>query len=239
MTNASLLGAEQSPPDQRDYQFVSLLTPDQQAVVLPSRYRADPVPPRIAQVGGTCTGASSTYMRLYQQRKDLGAWLKLDYLWLYTQQKAIDGIPGEGSTLRASMQILRHKGQALTINGGGVPAKNKIATYYAIPPDVEALKRAIYTYGGIVVAGPWAESDFYPEANGVLAKPKAQTKQAGGHAFYVLGWDDVRKAFLCLNTWPLPWGYQGTGVFFYPYERVNDPKWGLWESWKAIDITNS
>lgn len=242
----SLLGAVQSPPDPKDYQFVSLLTPDQQAIVLPPRFRADPVPPRIAQVGGTCTAASSTYMRLHQQKKDLGAWLKLDYQWLYREEKKIDGIPGEGSTLRAAMRVLRGKGQALLIPGGGEPAKNRISTYYAIPASAEALKRAIFTYGGIVMAGPWAETDFHPEANGVLKAPKKNTPQAGGHAFYALGYDDGRQcddgtrgAVLCLNTWPLPWGYNGTGVFFYPYSRVSDPDWGIWEAWKAIDLQKS
>jgi len=234
--DVSLLGAVQSPPDVHDFQFASLLTPEQQAVALPPRFRADPVPPRIAQVGGTCTAASSTYMRLFQQKKDLGAWLKLDYQWLYREEKRIDGIPGEGSTLRAAMSILKNKGQALTVAGGGVAAKNKISAYYAISQNVTALKRAIYTYGGIVVAGPWAETDFHPEANGVLKAPQTQ---AGGHAFYVLGWDDARQAFLCLNTWSLPWGYQGSGVFFYPYSRVPDANWGLWESWKAIDLPKS
>jgi hypothetical protein len=235
MTDVSLLGAVQSPPDNRDYQFASLLTPEEAAVALPGYYQANPVPPRIAQVGGTCTAASSTYMRMYQQKLDLGAWLKLDYQWLYAEEKKIDGIQGEGSTVRAAMTILKNKGQAIVGNAAAA-VKNRISAYYAIPINVESLKRAIFTYGGIVVAAPWANSYFKPGANGVLPKPDTL---AGGHAFYVVGWNDTLKVFICINSWSLPWGYQGRGVFFLPYSVVSDPNWGLWEAWKAVDLPHN
>jgi len=228
----ALLGAEPSPKDVRDYDITSLLTPEQQAVVLPKTYWTRPVPPRIDQEGGTCTAASSTLMRYQAQKNDLGVWVPLSYKWLYAKQKEIDGIDSEGSTLRASMQILRWRGQALTTPGGGNPAKNKITSYYAIPRAVEDLKRALYQYGVIVVAGPWAQEWMRTDDSGILAPPK---NQVGGHAIAIVGYDDNRRAFGFQQTWPLPWGYKGRGIGFLRYDYVVDRKWGLWEAWRTID----
>jgi C1A family cysteine protease len=133
------------------------------------------------------------------------------------------------------MTILKNKGQAIVGNAAAA-VKNRISAYYAIPINVESLKRAIFTYGGIVVAAPWANSYFKPGANGVLPKPDTL---AGGHAFYVVGWNDTLKVFICINSWSLPWGYQGRGVFFLPYSVVSDPNWGLWEAWKAVDLPHN
>jgi hypothetical protein len=230
-----LLGALASPQDIRDYKFASLLTAEESAAALPAYFQAKVVPPRISQVGGTCTAASSTYMRMCQQKLDLGAWLKLDYQWLYSEEKKIDGISGEGSTVRAAMTVLKNLGQTI-VGNPSAPFKNKISAYYAIPVTVDALKRALFTYGGIVVAAPWANSYSKTGVDGILPRPDTL---AGGHAFYVEGWDDKRQCFICLQSWPLPWGYKGQGAFFLPYKFAVDPKWGLWEAWKAVDVPRS
>jgi hypothetical protein len=231
-----LLGAVQSPPDSNDYQFVSLLTPEEKVVALPPRFSSTPVPPRIAQEGGTCTAASTTHMRYQQQRTDLGVWVPLSYKDLYAHQKRIDGIDGEGSTLRASMQVLKNYGQGIEKPGGN-PAKNKTKAYYAIERNPDAIKRAIFTYaGGVVVAGPWADEWMRTGPSGVLPQPK---NHAGGHAFFACGYDDIRKALICLQSWPLPWGYNGRGVFFLPYEFITDHEWGLWEAWRTVDLPHS
>lgn len=223
---AALLGAIPSPADDRDYQFSALLTPDQQAAILPSAWSAPPIPPNLTQTGGTCVGFSTTAMRLSAQKRDLGVWLDLDPYDMYRRAKKYDGLPPgtEGSTVRAAMVALKKEGQSA--GPGTLPAKNRVSAYYAVARDYDSIKRAIKAYGGIVIATPWYESWFKPGRNGVLRAPDTQ---AGGHAIYAIGWDD-RRGLLLRNSWSRGWGI--TGNCFLPAEYVPD----IWEAWKSIDL---
>ena len=222
---AELLGAVESPKDERDYRFSTLLTPEQQEVVLPSSWVAPPIPPNLKQKGGTCVGFSSTAMRLSAQKRDLGAWLPLDPYNLYKEAKKRDGLPPgvEGSTVRASMRALREYGQLLVGNRGN-PVKNRVASYYAVARDYDELRRAIKFYGGVVIATPWYAEWLKPGRNGVLPEPR---NQIGGHAIYALGWGE--RGLLLRNSWGREWGI--TGNCFLPAEYVPD----IWEAWRTID----
>lgn len=225
----NMLGAVASPPDKRDFQISSILTPEQQAVTLPSRFSAQPVPPILNQ-GKTpmCVGYSSTGMRMQQQRKDLGAWLPLDPVWLYYECKKIDGYDGDGSYVRAAMSVLKNKGQAVK-QGAGLPAKNRITTYYAVGRTPNEIKRAVYTYGTVVLAMPWWESWFRPGSRGVLPRPD---RQAGGHAIQCAGWDDNRGLLLS-NSWGREWPGSINGNAFLPYAYVTPDT--IWEAWRSVD----
>ena len=112
-----LLGAYPSPKDPRDYPLLAELTPDQREMALPESFTAWPIPAVLKQRGGTCVGFSSTYMRLAQQRRDLGVWLHLDPYDLYREARKRDGLNdalGEGSTVRGAMRALKEYGQKTT-----------------------------------------------------------------------------------------------------------------------------
>lgn len=223
----SLLGAYPSPKDARDYSLLAQLTPDQREAPLPESFTAWPIPLVLQQKGGTCVGFSGTYMRLAQQRRDLGVWLHLDPYDLYNEARKRDGLNdslGEGSTVRGAMKALRAVGQKTT-DGAAAPWKNKIANYYAVEPTYDALRRAIYSFGGIVIATPWYNSWFKPGPKGILPKPD---REEGGHAIYAIGYDP--RGIKLLNSWSRAWGSNGT--CFLPPQYVPE----IWEAWKALDI---
>lgn len=63
---------------------------------------------------------------------------------------------------------------------------------------------------------------------GVLRLPQQGEEQLGGHAVDIIGYDDSRKAVLVANSWGgnpdgQPWGFEGSGNFWMPYEYVTNP----------------
>ena len=228
------LGAVPSPPDDRDYHVSTILPPA--TVPLPLSFFGSPVPPVLAQ-GDTpmCVGYSSTSMRMQQEYKDDHAWYQLDAPWLYRRAKERDGAPGvPGTYVRVAMKVLRDLGQAELPQPKRSQniAAHRIAAYYAIPVATEEyLKRAIYAYGSVVIAGPWYDSWFHPLAGQGYILPRPD-REAGGHAILANGWDDAR-GLLLQNSWTRAWG--SSGRCFLPYRYIP----GLWEAWRANDVPNA
>jgi hypothetical protein len=225
------LGALPSPPDDRDYHISEVLAPE--AVALPSKFFGSPVPPVLDQ-GTTpmCVGYSSTRMRLQQEYNDDRKWYPLDPAWLYRECKKIDGMPDtDGTWVRAAMKVLKNVGQAESIVmplRAQTIAQHKVAAYYAIPVTTEAyIKRAVHEFGSVVIAGPWYDSWFRPNAAKGYILPTPD-HEAGGHAILCNGWDDAR-GLLLQNSWTRAWG--SNGRCFLPYRFVP----GLWEAWRAVD----
>lgn len=224
------LGAVPSPPDDRDYQISAILAPE--APALPATYFARPVPIVLHQRDTPqCVGYSCTSMRMQQEYNDDRRWYPLDPAWLYRECKKVDGLPGvAGTYVRSAMSVLKNKGQEEVLRFPPRPshtAQHKIAAYYAIPLEAEYLKRVIFRYGSVVIAGPWYDSWFTPKADTGWVLP-APDREAGGHAILANGWDDAR-GILLQNSWSRAWG--STGRVFMPYAYVP----GLWESWRAQD----
>jgi hypothetical protein len=224
------LGAVPSPPDERDYNISTILAPE--APALPATYFARPVPAVLNQRDTPqCVGYSSTGMRAQQEFIDDGKWYALDPAWLYRECKLIDGLPDTpGTYVRSAMSVLKNKGQAEVLRTPLRPAataSHKIAAYYAIGAHATYIKRAVYEFGSVVIAGPWYDSWFSPKADTGWVLPKPD-RQAGGHAILCNGWDDAR-GLLLQNSWGREWG--STGRCFLPYAHVP----GLWEAWRAVD----
>ena len=221
------LGAVPSPTDPRDF----LLELPAEARALPYRYAATLMPPVLNQgATPTCVGHAGAAVKAWEERRDpsWARFLAIDPMWIYRRAKATDGLPHvQGTFPRAALAVLLREGALL--RGASAPnGRLRIAAYYRVPVDVEAMKRAILAYGPLFVATSWSKSWFRPSA-GRLPDPSTP---AGGHAFVVYGWNDkiAGGSWIARNSWGRAWGVRGD--FFMPY--------GLWtaaepEAWKALD----
>jgi C1A family cysteine protease len=230
-----LLGAHPSPIDARDYRLAPHLDT---AAPLPSKFRLTLLAPALNQGNtGRCVAFSGTGLRQQQERSD-GDWPKgwppLDPEWLYEHAEAIDGIPTppgpqRGTTIRAALQVLAKQGQPLTGDAASA-SRFRIASYWAVPLTVDAIKRALVQYGPVWIAGRWYTPWFHPVA-GVLPKPWGPS--IGGHARFVFGWDDsvAGGSFLVRNSWGKGWGVQGNS--YDPYGAFID---ALHDMWSTADI---
>jgi hypothetical protein len=154
---SELLGAYPSPPDSRDLILAEAAAP---AAGYPTTFVAQPIPSHLTQIGGTCTAFSSTRVRISEEVRNEHKTLKLDAMWLYRQQKRIDGYPGEGSTVRAANTVLLKQG--IPVIGAKNPvadaAGHRISAYTSVPRTESAFKACLSDarYGWFVIALPWA-----------------------------------------------------------------------------------
>lgn len=108
----------------------------------------------------------------------------------------------------------------------GVPANIKRYTdllfhsFVAVPPNVTAIKMALFQHGPVAIGGPWANEWMEIGADGRL--PGSNLTLAGGHCVSLLGYDDTftnldgsKGAFLGVNNWGDGWGH--SGYFYLPY----------------------
>jgi hypothetical protein len=221
------LGAIQSPPDERDF-LLSQLYADTGVVppaTLPPSFRvAHPAP--ILDQGKTpqCVAYSTARMKMWQDRDDQPAlkWHDFDEPAFF---RNIGGT-SQGAYLRAAMDRLLKVGYPVV--GGTTPtATHRIKAYYAIPKSILDIKRAIFSFGTIVLATPWYNSWTTPK-NGILPKPDYSV---GGHAIDAEGWDD-RYGLLVPNSWGTKWSPIHKGVAFMPYAYVTQC---VWELFKTVD----
>ncbi len=59
--------------------------------------------------------------------------------------------------------------------------------------------------------------------NGIMTLPKPDELPGSGHAVVAVGYDDVKKHFIVLNSWGQEFGDKG--YFYMPYTFMVDPKW--------------
>jgi hypothetical protein len=227
----TLLGAVPSPADPRDHQLaVDLAAP------LPSVYRAPLLAPPLNQTRppkgeplGTCVAHAATGMRQQEERTSgdwPNGWPPFDPFRLYHQAQAVDGIAGphEGTTCRAALSVLLHHGAELD----GKPAKGyPVASYAAVPMTPDALKRAVFEHGPLLIASAWYRSWFRPVA-GVLPAPSGGI--VGGHATLLFGWDDIAGHLLIRNSWGAGWGSNGN--FRAPISTFIP---AMHDAWRSLD----
>ncbi len=228
------LGAVQSPPDARDY---VLAIPN--ALTLPPRFTLTRLGPILDQgMTGTCVAHAADGIRLWQERRDgsnIAPWLPEDaVLALYDRCKALDGDPdperAKGTSLRSVLSVLKNYGTPLVAphrNGG------RISAYYGVPLDVATMKQALMQHGPLLVACAWDAAWFVPKR---LVLPAPSGKVAGGHAFFIWGWDDSVNggAWLMRNSWGRApgWPY---GSAYMAFRYLTDAaRW--YEAWWLQDI---
>lgn len=215
------LGAIESPPDPRDYPIADLYAAlGLEAVALPARYRHVPMPTVLNQhTTPQCVAFSAAAEQMAFDIRDQKSWFTFDEARFFTM---IGGGPG-GADVRVALGVRKASGYPTV--GHDDAGSHRIAAYYAVPRDVLSIKQAIFTFGPLILATPWANSWFRP-VNGVLPAPSGGI--AGGHALVAYGWDDA--GLLLRNSWGAAWGVAGDA--FLPYSQIGT----TWSWWRAVDV---
>lgn len=56
---------------------------------------------------------------------------------------------------------------------------------------------------------------------GIMPMPKPGEQVLGGHCVLVVGYDDLKREFICRNSWGQDWG--AGGYFYMPYDYIINP----------------
>lgn len=228
-----------SRPDPRDYIYTlkvcnPLLTRDR-----PRRYINQRLVVRDQGEFGTCGGQAAA------NAKDIRERTITSPLFIYRMTKEIDGIEGEGVTIRDLMKVLQKHGvcreelypynqykKALVfppLSQAAIQdaATRKIEEYVRVQ-TIEEVCDAIFRYGSVVAGVLVTDSFLTPERDHILM-PDGYIR--GGHAVDLIGYDmdmqytysDGRKCigfFLLANSWGPAWGKQGNA--WLPFDFVRD-----------------
>ena len=218
------LGHLGETPDVRDWPIEALYASEGlvAARTFPAAYKVTGMPAVLNQ-GNTpqCVAFSSAAMKGHQDHIDQREWFDFDESLFF---KDIHGT-SQGAHVRDAMNQMLNSGYPL--DGGNIVAtlQHRIAAYFTVPANLDAIKAAIIDFGPVVVTTTWYGSWFRPTAQGVLPAPNFPV---GGHAVLAYGWND-RWGLLCRNSWGSQWGVAGD--FFMPTQYVQH----LTSAWKTVD----
>ena len=229
--------------DDRDYLMRAYLP----VVKLPKKvdYTQKMSPIRDQGAEGTCVGfAVASGMKEYQEFLDYKKLIELSPRYVYSEAKKIDGIPGlEGTTIRASMQVLEKIGvcqekfwpyspqqKDKPKKGAKTNAqKFRIVTYARIL-NLNELRLSLAGKGPVVL-GIEVFKGMLKTKTGLVPLPKKNETSLGGHAIAACGYDDEKRLIKFKNSWSTKWGRQGFGYLPYAYiERY------MMDAWSSVDI---
>ena len=119
-----------------------------------------------------------------------------DPFTIYREAQKVDEWPGEdyeGTSVRAGVKYLQTSGHIST---------------YVWAFDADTVRNYILSSAGSsVVLGPnWYGSMFTPDQYGYLNISGAV---AGGHAYTLIGYSNLRESFRVVNSWGRGWGEDG------------------------------
>jgi hypothetical protein len=187
-------------------------------------------------VEGSCVGFGSSAMMSvtnhYQRRLATGQDLTYRYAarWLYSQAQLVDEWddtpPEEGTSVRASCQILQQKGHIRVQRGveGALNPAHGIDTY-RWAESVDDVRAAIYAGLAVSIGVAWYSSFDKPlVTNGerFLTLPSSAWVR-GGHCVCIYRMSDRRQAFCFMNSWGDY--YPPTWIPYDIFERLLD-EWG-------------
>jgi len=186
---------------------------------------------------GSCTGNAISGAVDYDNHKIKGAFLTPSRLWVYYQERMIEGTVSQdsGAQIRDGMKAVAQLGVCpeadwpydITTFAQTPPQKDytdalkdRVLTYQAVTQDLFALKSVLATRLPIVFGFTVYES-FESQAvatSGIVPMPAPSEKVVGGHAVVLVGYDDSVDRFRVRNSWGTGWGQNG--YFDMPYLYV-------------------
>ena len=99
----------------------------------------------------------------------------------------------------------------------------KIASYGSVSQDLNKIKSALVKYGPLPTAMMVYE-DFMHYTSGIYSYVSG--KKLGGHAVFLVGYNDEEQYFIVKNSWGKKWGENG--YFRIAYSEINsDVSFGL------------
>jgi C1A family cysteine protease len=187
---------------------------------------------------GSCTGNALAGAIEFLERKNNVPFIDVSRLFIYYNERAIEGTinSDSGAMLRDGIKTLKKQ---------GVCSERKwpyIISKFAAKPRTacykEALEHQITSYHRIItldemrtclaegfpfVFGFTVYESFQSQEvakTGIVSMPQPDERAVGGHAVLGVGYDDAEKRFIVRNSWGTEWGQQG--YFTMPYEYVAD-----------------
>jgi C1A family cysteine protease len=236
-------------PDPRDILFTA--SPVVAAKPLPKSVDLRPGCPPVYDQGqvGSCTANSIAGAFEFTQKKQMLADFMPSRLFIYYNERAMEGTTGEdsGAQIRDGIKSVVKQGvppesdwpysETMSVvtqkpNAGAYSdaLQHKVISYHRIASRIPAtflnLMKSCLADGypfafGFVVYSAFEGPDI--AKTGILKLPNKKKEEiVGGHAVLAVGYDDKKKAVLVRNSWGANWGLKG--YFWMPYPYISDSK---------------
>lgn len=211
-----------SPTDHRDVPAEAVISPILGETQIPDEFDHGKTTQKDQGQKPKCVGCASTEIKEASEKKE-GNFLEFDDDWMYAQCKKLDMMPDlPGTFLRIAMLVLKNIG---CLPKGGDPndaqliAKYRIAGFVRVETTPDAIKRAIYTLGPVMVGfrgsnGGWATAMLRAPLPGEVVWGHA-VKEHG----YIVQWIKGQ------NSWGSDWGDDGN--FQVPLDYLPFEAWAI------------
>jgi hypothetical protein len=211
----------------------------------------------LTQEGSSCTGHAVAAMvnTVFAQKSGAAADPVSPYM-LYYLGRRYDEFPGEddgGSSLRGVLKGWWRHGLASEtdwptlhtfrdIEEQGLVTscrKRPLGAYYRVATQrLDDMQSAIAELHAIVASGMihegWRKpADETADGRGFVIRRTSMSKPIGGHAFALVGYNDI--GFLVQNSWGASWGKGGFATL--PYEDWLDCAWDAWVARPGVPQT--
>lgn len=205
-------------PDQRDYLYASV-RPIQPT--LPTRVDLRPTCSPVENQGdlGSCTANALAGALEFLERKDNVSFINMSRLFIYYDERAIEG------TIKSDSGAMTRDG-IKTLKKQGVCSEKKwpyVISKFAVKPNAacykEALDHQIISYHRILTLNEMRMclADGFPfvfgftvyesfesqevAKTGIVNMPQSTERAIGGHAVLAVGYDDSQERFIVRNSW--------------------------------------
>lgn len=221
--------------DLRDYIYSPKLTghPKELPRIIDLRPQCSPIVNQ-GNLGSCTANAIASGLREYLLLQAQQQWVALSRLFLYYEERLIEGTVNEdsGAEIRDGMKVLKSIGvcpesedpyDITKFTNPPTPqnildAKQyKISAYHRVS-NLTMLKSSL-AEGQTVVLGIKVYSSFEGDdvaTTGIVPMPNIMKEELlGGHAVLVVGYDDTNQWAIVRNSWGDNWGDKG--YFYLPY----------------------
>ena len=216
MNKKNAYGWRKDLPDQRDYKFKA-----KKGLVIPKKVDLrsklakkliEPNLPTILDQGqlGSCVFNSSANAIRFVETKQAETQVMPSRLFMYYNTRVLEGTVA--SDAGASMAV-----SPLDVAQNGM-------TYQTVAQTKSSIKACLAS-GLVFVAGISVYSSFESDAvakTGIVPIPAKNESLLGGHAILVVGYDDSKSRWICMNSWGTTWG--DNGFFYLPYSYLTNTK---------------
>jgi len=93
--------------------------------------------------------------------------------------------------------------------------------YTFLNQDLSSLKTCLFINKSPIIFGFYVYDSFMNSQGGIIPLPNVETETLqGGHCMVIVGYDDIKQTFTCVNSWGNQWGDKG--FCYMPYAYVVD-----------------